>query len=132
MGGVMVSNETRTEAEQKALDAANRVYGKFLNDYIGYLGQTRSGRVRWLNWRTPGNTDVRLMGNQQPFHFWETEDGWQFGYTPWKDVNGDYWYWTWKPVGKGSQSSKATQWKAINVVKTRALKRMKLIEERRK
>ena len=36
--------------------------------------------------------------------------GWLHCYTPWKDTQGRFWVWSYKPMGKGSRSGIATDY----------------------
>lgn len=93
-----------TEAERRAVEAANRIFAGLLSEVFP-SGPARTSRNKFLYWETP---DQRL-----------------YGYTPWKDSNGDYFTLVYKPVGKGSQSGKARRWKLIERVCARTRKTAK-------
>jgi hypothetical protein len=88
-----MGKHTRTEAEQKALEAANAILRKM-------LGYTATGRQR------------------SDYIYFESPDQRLFCYTPWKDHNGDYFTWVMKPVGRGARSGKARRWKRVGKVVT--------------
>ncbi len=48
-------------------------------------------------------------------------------YTPWKDTKGRYWTFTYKPVGKGSRTGKATKFRLVDLV---SFKKRKLAHKR--
>lgn len=80
----------RSEAEQTATDAANKIFGNMLN-----LTRRKDHRRR------------------SAYIFWEAPDQRMFCYMPWKDGNGDYWTWVMKPYGKGALSGNAKNWKKV-------------------
>lgn len=86
-----------TPAERKALSEINRR----LNEYFG-------GRLG-----DPDYEHGQGRRNKTDYIYWESPDQRMFCYTPWKDANGDYWTWVWKPYGRGSHSGKATKWKRV-------------------
>jgi hypothetical protein len=88
----------RTEPEREALRKMNRMLNRWMTGQLdGLEYEHGEGRTR----------------NRQSYHYWESPDQRMFSYTPWKDSNGDYWTWVWKPYGRGSKSGKATKWKEV-------------------
>ena len=86
-----------SEAEQTAMDAANRILKKLALR----TSRRREGSVRYF----------------------ETRDQRRFCWTPWKDSNGDYFTWVLKPYGRGAKSGDAKQWKRVGkVVRSRKRK----------
>jgi len=77
-----------SEAEQMAMDAANRILGKL----------------------------IRRERNRSSVHYFETRDQRRFCWTPWKDSNGNYFTWVLKPYGRGAKSGNAKQWKRVGKV----------------
>jgi hypothetical protein len=68
--------------------------------------------------RDPKNGELiefDLKPNQNLYTYWEDE-GWMFCYTPWKAINGKYYCWTYRPVGKGSRSGNPEGWKMEGLV----------------
>lgn len=94
-----------TPAERRATDAANRIFADILGDF--FPAPPRRGRQR------------------RKYHYYQTPDQWRFCYTPWKDVNGDYFTFIYKPYGKGSQSGKAIRWRMKDKVRARTRKTAK-------
>lgn len=111
-----MTERQRDAAEQKAMDAANRIFSNALAEFFP-MPPARSHTVQ-----TPSGSRLRLKPGQREYLYYRSNDDWTFCYTPWKDENGDYWTWTYKPVGKGSQSGNALKWVAINPVRSRKRK----------
>lgn len=53
--------------------------------------------------------------NKRSYRYFEHKQH-MYCYTPWKDTDGKYWAWTYKPYGKGSQSGEAKKWRAVQKV----------------
>ena len=80
------------------------------------------------------NQMFRTLNPQTRYRYFETKDGWMFGWTVEKGWDDDerhgYQSFVYQPKGKGSQSGKATRWVLTRVVthstrraaKARALK----------
>lgn len=96
-----------TEAERKARDAANRVFTDFFNNLVAdyFPAPPREGR------------------RKNKYIYWQTPDQWMFCYTPWKDRDGWYYAFTYKPVGKGSRNGNAREWRMVKGSKVRLRKR---------
>ena len=118
----------RDQAEVNATDAFNRVMGNILAD-IGFddhhfaprdYKPKPEGTVE--TYRLPNGAQLHLKKGQRPYQCYRSNDGWMFCYTSWRDENDDYWYWTYKPVGKGSQSNKAREWKLKDLKSARTRK----------
>jgi len=111
-----MTERQRDAAEQAAMDAANRIFSDALAEFFP-MPPDRGHTVQ-----TPSGSRLRLKPGQREYRYYRSFDEWMFCYTPWKDENGDYWTWTYKPVGKGSQSGKARKWVAINPARARKRK----------
>lgn len=112
-----MSDHEMSDVERRAMEAANRVYKDLLAKYFTPVPNVVI---------SPAGTRIHLKGKaSHSYRYYESDDGWRFAYTPWKDENGDYFYWTYKPVGRGARSGDPTKWKAINIVSTRKRKTAK-------
>lgn len=114
------------EAERKAVRRMNRTLSRWM------AGMIDSGRIPGgktvIN---PGGGVMDLRRGQRSHLYWQDDRGWMYAYTPWKDRDGNYWTWTYKPVGKGARSGKPRRWKAIQIVSARSRKTAMKRAERR-
>ncbi len=99
-------------------DEGNELLQEIVNRVFGDIGFSDPRT------RTPGGGFLELKPGQCEYRHWEEND-WMFCYTPWKDTEGWYWAWTYKPYGKGSRSGNPTRWKAVGFVKFRSRKKAK-------
>lgn len=75
----------------------------------------------------------KLKPNQHAYNYYAGPRGEMFCYTSHPDTAGNYWAWTYQPIGKGSRSGDPHQWKVERLVKCarrktaidRALKRLR-------
>ena len=142
-------DERFSEAEKKALTAANKIYEDVFRGMLEKWSDAEkavTGRdpLVDLGLRTysfPGLVDkngrrvqIPLKAGWQNKHsylWYLGEKGHKHCYTPWKDTKGRYWTFTLIPKGKGSRSGKPERWVLRDPVsfttrkaaKARALKR---------
>lgn len=100
--GASMGKHEMGPAERKDLDAINRVFAKFFNGI-----------------RVSDSPDGPQSERRNKYLYWETADQWMFCYTPWKDDDGWYYAFTYKPFGKGSRSGDPSQWRLIDKVRFR-------------
>lgn len=55
--------------------------------------------------------------HQHLWNFYKGQRGEKFCYTPHADTEGNYWCFTYQPIGKGSRTGKPKQWKCIKLVR---------------
>lgn len=69
------------------------------------------------NPKTGNAIEFKVKKREHTFNYFLSRKGDLFCYTPHPDVDGNFWCFTYKPIGKGSRSGKAIQWKAIDLVR---------------
>ena len=133
-----------TEAEKKALRAANEVYNRAFRQVLDQWADVElsvTGVDPLVNLGLRSSTSLRdkdgepvqfrLKNNQRSYLYYEVNKGSRKGtwhcYTPWKDTKGRYWAFTYKPVGPGSRSGKATRYEIRQPV---SFKKRKLAQKR--
>lgn len=103
-----MEKNTRSEAEERALQAANRILAALMG----------------------GGRDASRQ--RSDFIYFESPDQRRFCYTPWKDENGNYFTWVMKPYGRGARSGKAKRWKRVGkIVRARTRKTARARAEKR-
>lgn len=55
----------------------------------------------------------RFIPREPRYRYWQTKDGWMFGWTTEKMGDGKYAAFIRKPIGKGARSGKATSFKKV-------------------
>lgn len=78
-----------------------------------------------------------LKPGDKIYLFYKGSNGKMHCYTPHPDANGNYWCFTYQPIGKGSRSGRAHTWKVVDLVrcakrktaKAKALRRLKSAAE---
>lgn len=58
-----------------------------------------------------------LRPDQHAYIYYSGPRGYRYCYTPHPDIEGNYWVWTYKPVGKGAWSGTATRWTMVDLVR---------------
>lgn len=108
-----------SQIERRAMEAANRVWNKALANMAWADAPEGTEHIA----RLPNGRRIFLKGSQRhSYRYFESSDGWQFCYTCWKDENGDYWSWVYKPVGKGARSGDPERFKMIKLLSARKRK----------
>lgn len=111
-------DEIMRRAEEAALEAINRAFGNF------ELSKS-TAEPGYYHARNPGGGLMKLKDSQHSYLYYEGPRGELYAYTPWKDLDGNYWTWTYKPTGKGSRSGDPSSWSASKIVKARSRKTAK-------
>jgi hypothetical protein len=91
-----------SDAERKAMNEANRLFSNVFAKVLAQSLQFDQGP------EGPEHGEHR----RNRFRYFESPDHRMFCWTPWKDSNGDYWTWVFKPVGRGAKT-KPRQWKRV-------------------
>ena len=109
-------------------DEGNELLQKIVGQVFGNLCDAVPDGKRWVS--LPGGHTAELSDSQRSYRYYRHE-GRMFCYTPWKDTEGWYWAWDYKPIGKGARTGNPSRWKGINPVKFRTRKKaMKRAEDR--
>jgi hypothetical protein len=58
-----------------------------------------------------------LRPNEHNYLYYTGPRGEMYCYSPHPDTKGNYWVWTYKPIGKGSRSGKPHRWNLSNLVR---------------
>lgn len=108
-------------AEKRALTETNSflnaVYQKVLSD-MHYAGVPDGKSVTLM----PNGRRLILDEGKHQYRYFESKDQWMFCYTPWKDEDGNYWSWIYRPVGKGSRTGDPRRWRMTKPLKSRKRK----------
>lgn len=83
-------------------------------DFVAGLNRMMADILGAPGTYSPVRTLIKAPKGKAAFHYY-TVGTHKFAYTSYPDVNGDYFAWTYKPVGKGSRTN-PRRWVAVDIV----------------